>query len=153
MDVLLVPLSGLWVVSDRFAYLLGLQLFAGFAWAGFELTNILNFFDCTDDRNRAQVLSLYNLLNGIAIVTASLLGGLVLQALGSRGYTYIFLASSACRAVAVLFLARGVGARRQAGEHSFRNVFFRVITLRPGQGPDLRPVVVTDKREMLNGEL
>ena len=33
--VLLVPLSGLWVFSSNFTYLLALQLFAGFAWAGF----------------------------------------------------------------------------------------------------------------------
>src|SRR5205085_4573733 len=39
---LLVPLSALWVVSDDFAYLVALQIFAGFAWAGFELATVLN---------------------------------------------------------------------------------------------------------------
>lgn len=144
--VLLVPLSGLWVVSGNFAYLIGLQVFAGFAWAGFELTTVLNFFDCTDDRNRAQVLSLYNLLNGVAIVIGSLVGGTVLHYFPTAGYPYIFLGSSVCRAATVLFVARGVGARRRPREHSFGNVFFRVITLRPGQGGSLRPVVIDDDR-------
>jgi MFS family permease len=142
---LLVPLSGLWVVSDNYAYLVGLQLFAGFAWSGFEITAILNFFDCTNDENRARVLSVYNLLNGIGIVTASFLGGILLSHVGEYGYQTIFLVSSGLRAVCVLAVAKGVGVRRQAHEHSFQNVFVRVITLRPGQGPDLRPVVMPEE--------
>ncbi len=147
--VLLVPLSGLWVFSSNFTYLLALQLFAGFAWAGFELTTILNFFDCTEEHNRARVLSVYNLLNGITIVTGTLLGGAMLRTMAAGNYFYLFLASSAVRALTVIFLTRGVGARR-AREHSFQNVFVRVITLRPGQGPTLRPVVMGGARTRLH---
>jgi hypothetical protein len=106
---------------------------------------VLNFFDYTDDANRAAVLSLYNLLNGVVIVAGSLLGGPVLLALGSAGYTFIFLGSSMLRALTLLLLARGVGGRR-GGEHSFQRVFTRVATLRPGQGPGLRPVVLDERR-------
>lgn len=142
--VMLVPLAGLWVFSRDFTYLLALQLFAGFAWAGFELTTILSFFDTTDDRTRARVLSLFNLFNGFAIVIASLVGGLVLQHFGSVGYMYIFLASSILRLVVVLSFNSGAGIRRP-GEHTFQNVFMRVISFRPGQGADLRPVVMDDQ--------
>jgi len=143
---LIVPLSSLWVVTDNFAYLVGLQLLAGFAWAGVELAQFLNFFDCTDDRNRAQVLSIFNLLNGIAIVIASTLGGTILRELGEPGYAVIFILSSALRAVSLVYLGRKVGVKRSAGEHSFRNVFVRVLTLRPGQGADNRPVVMPEGR-------
>lgn len=139
---LITPLSALWVISDNYAYLLGLQLVAGFAWSGFELATFLNFFDCTDRRNRARVLSLYNLLNGVAIVSGSVIGGSVLEYLGRSGYAYIFIASSFLRVVALLALGRGVGQRRAVAEHSFRDVFVRVLTLRPGQGADTRPVVM-----------
>ncbi|MGH7858931.1 MAG: MFS transporter, partial [Candidatus Binatia bacterium] len=139
---LIVPLSGLWVLSDNYAYLIALQLFAGFAWSGLELATFLNFFDCTDERNRAQVLSLYNLLNGLAIVAGSLLGGTCLRWLGDDGYHVIFLLSSTLRGVSLVFLGRGVGRRRTAGEHSYRDVFLRVMTLRPGQGPDDRPLIL-----------
>lgn len=145
--VLLIPLSSLWVVSDNFAYLMGLQLVAGFAWAGFELTTFLNLFDCTSDDNRAQVLSVYNLLNASVIVTGSLLGGAVMRHLGTRGYSYIFILSSLCRALVVAGMARGVGVRLRVTEHSFRNVFLRVITLRPGQGAATRPVVLPEDRD------
>jgi MFS family permease len=131
--VLVMPLSALWVLSDNFAYMLGLQVLAGFAWAGFDLCHILNLFDCTDDRNRAQVLSLFSLMNGTAIVTGSLAGGWLLRWAGDPGYHHLFLLSAAGRAAAILLFAPGVGARRPA-ERSFANVFVRVITLRPGQG-------------------
>ncbi len=123
---LLVPLAALWVVSDAFVYLIGLQLLAGFAWAGFELATILTLFDATDDTDRAQVLSLYTLLNGVAIVVASVLGGLVLRGLGEGSYHGLFLASTALRAATMLLVARGVGGRRP-GEPSFGSAFAQVL--------------------------
>lgn len=141
-SVLIIPLSSLWLVSNNFAYLVVLQTVAGFAWAGFELTTILNLFDCTGDDNRAQVLSIYSLFNGVLIVTGSLFGGSVMHMLDDRGYAVIFVVSAFCRAAVVLTLARGVGVRRRSGEHSFRDVFVRVITLRPGEGDDVDVVVL-----------
>jgi MFS family permease len=144
-SVLIIPLSSLWLVSHNFAYLLGLQMVAGFAWAGFELATVLNLFDCTTDRNRAQVLSIYSLLNGVAIVAGSLVGGTVVHVLGDHGYAVIFVVSSFCRAAVVLSVASGVGVRRRSKEHSFRNVFVRVITLRPGEGEDVDAVVLDEE--------
>jgi MFS family permease len=124
---LLVPLAGLWVLSDHFLYLIALQVFAGFAWAGFELATVLTLFDATRDDERAGALSLYVLLNGVAIVVGSLLGGTILRGLGSLGYPTIFLLSTALRAAILASLARGVGVRR-SGEHRFRTVFVEVIS-------------------------
>ena len=141
---LLVPLSALWVVSDHFAYLIALQVVAGFAWAGFELAIVLNLLDATDDADRAQVLSLYTLLNGVAIVTGSLIGGVALRAMGEQGYHVLFLCSSALRALVMLRLARGVGVRRER-EHSFPTVFVRVLSLRPGRGQEWRPLIFDER--------
>ena len=127
--VLVIPLSAMWSLSDNFVYMLGLQMLAGFAWAGFDLCHILNLFDCTDDRNRAQVLSLFNLMNGAAIVVGSLLGGWLIKWTGDSGYHYLFLLSALGRLSAVLIFGPGAGAKR-AGEHPFSAVFVRVITLR-----------------------
>jgi MFS family permease len=141
--LLVAPLPGLWVVSGRFDYLLCLQFLAGFAWAGFELAAFLNLFDCTEERNRAQVLSLYNLANGLAIVLGTAVGGVVLSHFGTSGYAHVFIASAILRGVTVLIFAKGVGVRREH-EHSFHNVFLRVISLRPGQGANVRPLVMDD---------
>lgn len=129
--VLIIPLSALWAVSENFAYMIALQILAGFAWAGFDLCHILNLYDCTDDRNRAQVLSLFSLLNGISIVVGSLLGGGLLKWTGDAGYHYLFLLSALGRLAAVLSFARGAGDKRP-GEEPFSSVFVRVITLRAG---------------------
>ncbi|MBI4514374.1 MAG: MFS transporter [Deltaproteobacteria bacterium] len=140
--VLIIPLASLWVLSNNFAYLIGIQLLGGFAWAGFELATFLTLLDCTSDRNRAQVLSLYNLLNGAFIVSGSLLGGGMMLLLGESGYHVIFVLSSLGRLAIVLTMARGIGVRRRGREHSFADVFMRVLTLRPGEGEDLPPVVL-----------
>ena len=144
-SVLIIPLSSLWLVSHNFAYLIGLQMVAGFAWAGFELTTVLNLFDCTGDENRAQVLSIFSLLNGVLIVAGSLLGGSVMHVLGDRGYAVIFVVSSLCRAIVVLSVASGVGVRRRSNEHSFRNVLLQVVTLGYGVGDDLNAVVLDEE--------
>jgi MFS family permease len=139
--VLLIPLAGLWVVSDNFLYLFALQIVAGFAWAGYELMTVLSFFDTTDNENRARVLSVFNLFNAVAIVVASLVGGAILRLFGNAGYMYIFLGSTVLRLLIALVFARGAGMRRPV-EHTFRNVFVRVVSLRPGQGQGLRPIVM-----------
>ncbi|GIW39658.1 MAG: MFS transporter [Candidatus Binatia bacterium] len=136
-SLLLVPLSALWAISEDFGYLLGLQVLAGFGWSGFELASLLNFFDCTNERNRPRVLSLYNLATGVAVVAGSVAGGWLL---GRTNYEVLFVTSSALRLLCVSFLLRGVGIRR-SGEHRLSAVFARVVTFRPGQGPLLRPVV------------
>jgi MFS family permease len=143
---MLVLLPVLWLVSDSFAYLLGLQIVAGFAWAGFELATFLTFFDCTTERNRASVLTAYNLLNGVAIVVGSLLGGSVLALAPLHGYAIIFAASTMLRALALAALAPGVARRPGAVEHRFGDVFLRVVTLRPGQDPDDRPIILPRRR-------
>ena len=131
--VLVMPLSALWTLSTSFAYMIALQIVAGFAWAGYELCYILNLFDCTDDRNRAQVMSLFSLLTGVSIVAGSLLGGWLLGVIGHDGYHVLFVLSMLGRAAAILVLAPGVGVPRVA-ERPFGDVFLRVISLRAGRG-------------------
>jgi len=150
-SVLVIPLASLWVVSNNYAFLICIQLFGGFAWAGVELSTFLNLLDCSDDDNRAQVLSIYNLLNGVMIVAGSMLGGAVMHALGDRGYHIIFIISSVCRALIVLTIARGVGIKRRGNEHSFRNVFTWVMTLRPGEGEEVDAVVLDEPRARRRG--
>jgi len=142
---LLVPLAGLWTISSNFFYLIALQLVAGFAWAGFELMVVLSFLDTTDEHSRARILSIFNLLNGIAVVAGAFVGGALLHVFGPDGFAYVFLASSVLRGAAVLAFARGAGVRRPA-EHDFEKVLLRVISFRPGQGPAMRPVIMPEKR-------
>lgn len=143
---LLIPLSSLWVVSHNLLYLVTLQLYAGFAWSGFELLAILSFFDCTTEANRARVLALYSLLNGIAMVTSSVIGGVILRTLGPSGYPVIFIGSTMLRAAAVIFFSGKVG-RKRAEEHSFASVLARVVTFRTAEGPQwIDPLLALGRR-------
>ena len=141
----IVPLPALWLFGDGFLYLLALQVLAGFAWAGFDLMTVLNLFDCSSPAERSRALAAFNLINGVAIVLGTLLGGLAFLALGDAAYAPVFLASSVLRGVTSLAFGRGAGLRRD-DEHSFGAVLLRVMSLRPGLGPRLRPIAIRRPR-------
>ncbi len=142
---LLVPLPALWLASDDFFFLLGLQVLAGFAWAGFDLMTVLNLFDCSAPHERARVLAAFNLVNGIAIVVGSLAGGLAFHSLGATAYVPVFLSSTMIRGLTSLSFSSGAGLRRP-DEHSFGEVLIRVMSLRPGLGPRIRPLAIRQAR-------
>jgi MFS family permease len=106
--MLIVPLPALWNVSDSFAYLAAVQMFAGLAWAGYELAQLLLFFDAIPARRRVGVLTVYNLLNAVAFFGGSVVGGLLLSELGAGrdAYRMLFLVSTLARVVAMLALVR-----------------------------------------------
>jgi MFS family permease len=106
--LLVVPLPAMWNVSDSFAYLAAVQIFAGLAWAGYELAQLLLFFDTIPTGRRVGVLTLFNLLNAVAIFGGSVVGGLLLAELGAgrNAYSMLFLTSTLIRIAALLVLVR-----------------------------------------------
>ena len=108
----IVPLPALWLVSDDFLFLLGLQAVAGCAWAAVELATLLVFFDGLAQETRTSVLALYNVGSAAAVALGSLLGAGLFMALGAgpSAYAALFAVSSIAR-MAILPLLRGVGPR------------------------------------------
>jgi MFS family permease len=104
----IVPLSALWLVSDQFPYLLGIQLLAGCAWAAYELATFLLIFETIDEDERTSVLTVFNLVNALLTVGGSLLGGLLLKTLGQDHLAYgtLFALSAVARAATLLLLVR-----------------------------------------------
>lgn len=103
-----IPLAGLWLVSQSFVYLTFLQLVSGACWAAYELAMFLLLFDTIAERHRVSVLTAYNFANSTATVAGSLLGGLLLVLLGQTytAYLAVFGISSLLRAGTVALLAR-----------------------------------------------
>jgi MFS family permease len=100
----LVPLPALWMVSDNFGYLLGIQIFAGLAWGAYELITLLLFFETIPASERTSVLTLFNLASAIAIVVGTAAGAFVLAGVGvSRDGYYALFAISALARMAVVF--------------------------------------------------
>ncbi len=70
----LVPL--LWLFSADIYYLVIIQVYSGIIWSGFNLA-IANFlFDAVTPPKRARCVAYQGLMNGIAVFTGSLLGGI-----------------------------------------------------------------------------
>ncbi|HVN38974.1 MAG TPA: MFS transporter [Myxococcota bacterium] len=109
----IVPLPTLWLVSHHFGYLLALQLVSGCAWAAVEYASLLSFFEGIEERDRASVLSYFNLANAAAVAAGSLLGGALLRGLGAgeSAYPWLFVASALAR-LAILPLLGRSGATR-----------------------------------------
>jgi MFS family permease len=134
----IAPLSGLWIVSDHLGYLFALQIMSGAAWAAYELATVLLFFEAIPVDRRTRLLTLFNLVNAIALVGGAAAGALLLSWLGfSRdGYLIVFLASSALRLVSLLLV-------RLAHDVPLPEVLpvSRALAARPSSGSLERPVL------------
>lgn len=130
--VAFVPL--LWLVSPDPVYLIFVQIFAGFFWAGFNL-GIINFmYDAVKPEKRTRCVAYFNVVNGSAIFLGALTGGFlstrVPAFLASRIFS-LFIVSWITR-----FLASGIAYYvkevRTVKEISHLNLFYSIIGLRPG---------------------
>jgi MFS family permease len=106
--VLMVPLPLFWLFSASVPYLLCIQVFAGFAWAAYELAIILMSFDCIPASHRTSMLTAYNLGYALVSVGGSLAGGLLLSLGGETygAYLVVFAVSAAGRVLTLPLLRR-----------------------------------------------
>jgi MFS family permease len=103
-----VPLG--WVPSHSLWWLTIMQIFSGFAWAGFQLSSGVFIYDAAPPQNRTRYIALYNSLIYLGVSVGSLTGGIVAPLLPPIMGSYflsIFAVSGAARlAVALFFLPR-----------------------------------------------
>ncbi|UCE84721.1 MAG: MFS transporter [Deltaproteobacteria bacterium] len=134
----IVPLPALWLVSDSLLYLVAVQLLAGSAWAALEYATQLLFFESLEERDRASILTVFNLANTLAMVVGCAIGGLLFSwALADRSaYQLLFLVSAAARLVPLVLL-RDLPARVIPTPE----VALRTLAVRPSAGAIQRPVL------------
>ncbi|MFO0868902.1 MAG: MFS transporter [Pirellulales bacterium] len=111
--VSIVPISGLWMVSQSLPFLAVLQLAGGVTWAAYELAIVLLFFESIPREERTSVLTIYNFGNSLAQVVGALAGAWWLREFGRSvdSYLWLFVASSVARATTTALLARIPAAR------------------------------------------
>jgi MFS family permease len=147
----IVPLSAGWLVSQQFSWLIVLQLVGGVAWAAYELSFFLLFFESIAEEERTSTLTIYNLINTLAWVGGSLLGGAVLLACGAsyQGYLLIFGLSSVARCLALVLLGRTAAIEVESAEMGVRTV-----AVRPNAAALDAPVLpsLPDQTHDLNGQ-
>lgn len=109
----IVPLALLWAFSGNFWYLMAIQAAAGASWAAYELATLLLIFETVRETERTSIMTSYNVLNSLAIVLGSFMGGALLLVWGEhvRTYVAIFTLSTVARAATLLLLARVAGYR------------------------------------------
>lgn len=133
-------LPALWLLSDSFSYLIGLQLLGGIVWGAHEYVTFLLLFEMIDARERAPLLTAYNFGHACAAAAGSLLGGIAFSAIGVglTAYVVVFGFSSLARFACLWALVRIPGAPVPA-----LPLFFRAVAVRPATGPVLRPILAT----------
>jgi len=124
----------LWLLSQNVVYLILIQLFAGYVWAGFNLS-VFNFiYDAVMPEKRTRCVSYFNVINGIAICCGALLGGFLAKNLpdifGYRLLT-LFLLSGVLRAITAFTILPMIKEVRHVEKVRNIDLFFSVIRLRP----------------------
>jgi MFS family permease len=71
----IVPM--LWLVSPHIGYLVLIQIYGGFVWAGFNLSSANFMFDAVTPPKRALCVAYQGLVNGACVFVGSVTGGYV----------------------------------------------------------------------------
>ncbi|MFH1915639.1 MAG: MFS transporter [Nanoarchaeota archaeon] len=130
----IVPI--LWVFGDSFWYLIIIQIYAGFAWAGLELSSFNFIFDTTRPSQRASFVSYYNVLNGVALLFGAIIGSVIIRynhVFWSK-FILVFLVSGIFRFLVTFLFVKRLKEVRTVESISYKDLFFKVITTIPSQG-------------------
>ncbi|MFH0979002.1 MAG: MFS transporter [Candidatus Woesearchaeota archaeon] len=130
----LVPI--LWLFSAKVWYLLIIQAYSGFVWAGFELSSFNFTFDTTTPQKRATCVAYYNALNGIAIFTGAMFGSFIVKynhVFWSK-YMLIFLLSGLIRYCASFIFVPKLREVRPVEPIAYHSLLFKISTTGAAEG-------------------
>jgi MFS family permease len=129
----LIPL--LWLFSSNVFYLIIIQIFAGFFWAGFNLSASNFIYDAVSAPKRSRCVAYFNVVNGVAIFLGATLGGLlagVLPAIKANRLLCLFSVSAAARAfVTYLFYNKVIEVRPRVKKVSSIELFSSIFGVNP----------------------
>jgi MFS family permease len=132
----LIPMF--WLLSHNPAYLMLVNLFAGFSWSGVTLSAGNFIYDAVTPQKRVRCIAYFNVINGLALFLGSSLGGFLasrLPPLFGHRLLGLFALSCSCRLFFYLLLSRSFREVRAAHEVSIQELFFSVVGIRPLVGP------------------
>lgn len=126
-----IPL--LWLFSHNVLYLVIIQIFSGFMWAGFNLSASNFIYDAVTPQKRTRCIAYFSVINGLAIFIGATTGGFLSRILPPLvGYRILMLAliSGILRVFAAI-LCSYVKEVKKVREISSRELFYSIIGLRP----------------------
>ena len=136
----LVPLAPiLWLFSTNIVYLIFIQIFTGFIWAGFELSAANFIFDTVKPKNRAKCVSYYNVFNGLGMFFGSMVGGalalkLVKPSFLMSSLQLLFLISGILRLFVVLYFIPKIKEVRVIQHMPEGELLVRAVAIDPIRG-------------------
>ena len=118
----LIPV--IWLFSKDIWYLLLVQAYSGFVWAGFELATFNFILDCTGTLKRATAVSYYNLLNGLATLAGAIAGGIIVSFnfIFWSHYYFVFLISTIARFLVAIFFIPKIHEMRHVQKSTYKDV-------------------------------
>jgi MFS family permease len=130
----LVPI--LWLFSANIWWLLLIQMYSGFVWAGFELAGFNFIFDTTTKQKRATCVAYFNVLNGFAIFFGAMMGSQIVKynSLFWSKYLLIFLVSGMMRYIASFVFIPMLKERREVEPIQYPALLLKVTTTGATEG-------------------
>jgi MFS family permease len=130
----LVPI--LWLVSSNLLWLVAIQVYSGFIWGGFEIAGFSFIFDTTTPQKRATCVAYYNMINGIAMISGTLLGSFIVRMndVFSSQYLLVFIVSGLLRFGASLVFLPRLREVRSVETIGYSRLFLKVVTSMPTEG-------------------
>ncbi|MGH8551211.1 MAG: MFS transporter [Methylococcales bacterium] len=145
---LIIPvLPALWLVSDSFWYLLGVQALAGTAWGGFSLSTGNYLYDLRPHHTHLATYSaMQSIMSAAAVFTGAIAGGYLAEVLPasltwfggeltwSRSLFGVFAISSIARLSVTLWFIPHMHELRLRRKTTIKSLIFRVARFTPITG-------------------
>lgn len=133
-SLLICTIPLLWLISLKPAFLICVQIYSGFLWAGFNLSAANFIYDAVPPRNRTRGIAYFNVINGVSLFAGAMTGGYLVQVLppllGYRILTLLAI-SAALRFAVRFFLVSRLKEVRPVGRVRSSELFFSIIGVKP----------------------
>ncbi|MBI5811035.1 MAG: MFS transporter [Deltaproteobacteria bacterium] len=128
-----IPL--LWLINQHPAFLFFTQVFAGFAWAGFNLSASNFIYDACSPGKRTRCIAYFNFFSGLSLCAGALIGAFLAERLSAGIFGYgimniIFISAVLRLAVAFIIPFRLKEVRAVEGIKG-HELIFSVINAKP----------------------
>ncbi|MCS7151693.1 MAG: MFS transporter [Endomicrobia bacterium] len=142
----------LWIFSKNLIYLILINIFGGYVWAGFNLAVVNFIFDAASQKVRTRCVSYFNFTNGMFIFLGTLLSGWLAthipSLINSSKLLTLFFISGISRLIIVLYFRSKFYEVRNVEHIDSKEFLFTVLGVKPVM--DFSKSVLYPLRKVLN---
>jgi MFS family permease len=128
ITAVMIPfVSLLWLVNTSIVWFCAVQVFSGFAWAGFNLCSGMFIWDAAPQQNRTRYIALFGALGALGVTIGSLIGGNLgphLPKISGSYYLTLFLVAGIVKLIIVLGLFRHISEVRSVPQVKATELLF-----------------------------